>query len=74
MLRQDIDANSFVGAKHNLFWRRHFFEIAKMNAFKAMPLENTKFPAVVVPCLQIERSADHHSWAAVKSKMIIEGS
>jgi hypothetical protein len=25
VLRQDIDANSFVGAKHNHFWRQHFF-------------------------------------------------
>jgi hypothetical protein len=26
VLRQDIDANSFVGAKPNFFWRQIFFD------------------------------------------------
>ena len=26
VLRQDVDANSFVGAKHNIFWRQHVFD------------------------------------------------
>ena len=26
LLRQDIDANSFVGAKHHHFWRQHVFD------------------------------------------------
>jgi hypothetical protein len=27
VLRQDVDANSFVGAKHNFFGRQHFFDL-----------------------------------------------
>ncbi len=26
VVRQDIDANPFVGAKHHPYWRQHFFD------------------------------------------------
>jgi len=45
VVRQDIDANTFVGAKHSLFWRQHFL------TEKSKLMENTAgflfFPSFV---------------------------